>query len=230
MERWDQNDADEKSGDYYSDEAKCSANYCEIELNHIEKFSDQEFDNKELETDAKAYINLLKQAKDTTQYATVDENKYYTEWADIYSQRTILLQKFVSKYNLKVAEKYQDTLDDLLTDAQASQNLNKMKGDIQSMADGFKIDSTTPDEFGYREYSMTVTNSTSYTFDYFYVDINLLDSNGNIAESGGSEQVTNWTPNQSATMGVYFNSSTDVDVSQYSVQFVPHYQSGTAYE
>lgn len=228
MERWDQNDSDENSGALAEDEGKCDANYCDIELKHIESFYDKEFDNKDLEEDAKSYIDLVRQAKDATQYENVDYTKFSTEWSDIYSQRTILLQKFVSDYKLTVDEKYQDTLDGILTDAEASQNLNKMKEDIQNMADSFIIDSTTPDETGYKEFSITMTNTTSYTFDYFYLDINLLDTNGNIVESGSSDQVTNWTPNQSATVDVYFDDY-EIDLTQYTVQFVPHYQSGTAY-
>lgn len=226
-ERWEQNSADAKSSSY--DEASAMANYCDIELSHVEKFEKEQFTDEALGKDALTYIELLRAAKEATTYYNVNYSKYDTDWSNVYSQRTQLLQKMVNEYKLTVDEKYQETLNDLMRDASASAKLEAAKKEIQEMADSFEITSTA-DEDGYREYSLHMKNTTQYTFDYFYVDITLLDENGDIVDTGNAEDVNNWTPGQSADVDAWI--SNDTDPASYTVSFYPHYNTadGTIYD
>lgn len=226
-ERWDQNSKDAKSGP--EDEAAALANYCDIELKHVETFEKEKFNDETLGKDALSYIELLRAAREATTYYNVDFSKYDTDWGHVYSQRTQLLQKMVNDYDLTFDEKYQTTVNDLMRDASASAKLEAAKKEIQKMADSFELTSTA-DEDGYREYSIHMKNTTKYTFDYFYVDISLLDENGDIVDTGNAEEVNNWVPNQSADVDAWI--SNDTDPSAYRISFYPHYNTadGTIYD
>ena len=227
-ERWEQNSEDEKKGGAY-DEPGSMENYCNIELNHVEKFETEQFDNAELGKDALQYIELLRKAREAAGYYTVDYSKYDTDWSKVYSQRTQLLQKMVKNYNLTVNEKYQDTLNGLMRDANASAKLEAAKKEIEEMTKSFELTSTA-DEYGYREYSIHMKNTTQYTFDYFDVEISLLDKNGDIVETGSADVVNNWAPGQSANVDAWI--SNDKDPAEYTVVYHPNYSTadGTIYQ
>ena len=227
-ERWEQNSEDAKTGGS-DDEARKMENYCNIELNHVEKFENEQFDNAELGKDALTYIELLRKAREATTYYTINYSKYDTDWSNVYSQRTQLLQKMVKDYGLAVDGKYKDTMDDLMRDANASARLEAAKKEIEEMTKGFEIQSTA-DEDGYREYTIHMKNTTQYTFDYFYVEISLLDENGDIVETGSADEVNNWVPGQSANVDAWI--SNDKDPEEYTISYYPHYSTadGTIYD
>jgi hypothetical protein len=97
------------------------------------------------------------------------------------------------------------------------------------MTKGFEIQSTA-DEDGYREYTIRMKNTTQYTFDYFYVEISLLDENGDIVETGSADEVNNWVPGQSANVDAWI--SNDKDPAEYTISYYPHYSTadGTIYD
>ena len=182
-----------------------------------------------LAEDALQYIELLRKAREAAGYYTVDYSKYDTDWSKVYSQRTQLLQKMVKNYNLTVNEKYQDTLNGLMRDANASAKLEAAKKEIEEMTKSFELTSTA-DEYGYREYSIHMKNTTQYTFDYFDVEISLLDKNGDIVETGSADVVNNWAPGQSANVDAWI--SNDKDPAEYTVVYHPNYSTadGTIYQ
>lgn len=224
--RWEESNAQEVQGNIFEDPDLYSK-YCEIELEYVGNYSNQTFNNTDLEADAKQYIEYLKTAQDATKYYTVDYYTFQTQWADTYAKRTILLQKFVENYGLKVGEQYQETLDDLLIDASAAQEQINVKDAILTMTKAFKID-ITEDEWGYKTYKITMKNTTDRVFEYFFVEINLQDENGKIIGSGNANQITSWQPNQEAVVQAWFND--DINPNDYTIEYIPHYQSGTYYE
>lgn len=227
-DRWDQNAKDEENG-YEKDEPTSMAKYCDLELNHVEKFEKEKFDNKELGKDAVEYIKMLKAAKEATTYYTVDYSKYNTDWSNVYQKRTQLLQKISKDYNLIIDEKHQDVWNDLMRDATASAKLEDAKKEIQEMTDTFEL-TVVSEEYGYKDYSLHMKNTTKYTFDYFYVEISLLDEKGNIVDTGDVNQISNWEPGQSADMEAWI--SNDTDPFKYKITYYPHYSTvdGTIYD
>lgn len=123
MARWDKSDEYEKQGLVGEDPARYRE-FCQIELDLLEKFYDMTFDNPDLQTDARQYIDYLKEAQSATNQYTVNYAAYSQRWGSIYADRTILLQKMVSEYGLSVDEKHQKTLDGMMNDATAA-NENK---------------------------------------------------------------------------------------------------------
>lgn len=226
-ERWAQSDKDDAGKrPSLSEGAKC-ANYCDIELKHVEQFENQTFNDATLGTEAKSYIETLRKAKESTQYETIDYAKFMTDWTTQYTERSMLIQKFVQNNGLKVSAKYQNYLNELTTSGTGANAQKAAKDSIQKMVDGFKITMST-DEFGSKVYKMDMTNTTQMTFETFSVEISLLDAEGAIKYTGYSGMVSSWTPGQKATVDVYFNDM-NVDPSKFTVKYVPRYQSGSTF-
>lgn len=225
MARWAESDTQAEQG-VIGEDPDLYNKYCEIELEYIGGFSEQTFDNSELEADAKQYIEYLNQAQEATKFYTVDYATFSTQWADTYANRTILLKKFVDDYGLVVKEEYQDTLDDLLVDASASQEQIDVKESIQKMTEQFRIE-TTEDEWGYKTYKISMKNTTNRTFEYFYAEINLYDENQVIVGTGNTDQLSSWQPGQEASVNAWFDG--EINPNDYTIEYVPHYQSGTYY-
>lgn len=226
MKRWDKSDEYAEQGSVGED-PNIYSEYCDIELEELEKYYDQTFDNQELQEDAKTYIDYLRAAKDATKHYTIDYNTYNTMWADIYAKRTMLLNTFVEKYGLSVDEKHQKTLDDILVDASAAKEQVDFKNAVAKMTESFKI-STTEDEWGYKTYKVSMKNTTNHTFEYFYADVSVLDQSGKIIASGSLDQISSWKPEQEATVDAYFDSNVSLD--GYTLEYTPHYQSGSYFE
>ncbi len=225
MARWAESDKQEEQGNIGEDPDLYNK-YCEIELEYVGDFAEQTFDNSELETDAKQYIEYLNQAKEATKFYTVDYATFSTQWSDTYANRTILLNKFVEDYGLTVKEEYQDTLDDLLIDASAAQEQIDIKDSIQKMTEQFKIE-TTEDEWGYKTYKISMKNTTERTFEYFSAEINLYDENQVIVGTGNTDQLSSWQPGQEASVNAWFDG--EINPNDYIIEYIPHYQSGTYY-
>lgn len=225
MARWAESDAQAEQG-FIGEDPDLYSKYCEIELEQVEDFANQMFNNSELEADAKQYIEYLNQAQEATKFYTVDYATFSTQWADTYANRTILLKKFVDDYGLAVKEEYQDTLDDLLVDASAAQEQIDVKDSIQKMTEQFKIE-TMEDEWGYKTYKISMKNTTDRTFEYFSAEINLYDENHVIVGTGNTDQLSSWQPGQEASVSAWFDG--EVDPNDYTIEYVPHYQSGTYY-
>ena len=225
MARWAESDKQEEQGNIGEDPDLYNK-YCEIELEYVGDFAEQTFDNSELETDAKQYIEYLNLAKEATKFYTVDYATFSTQWSDTYANRTILLNKFVEDYDLTVKEEYQDTLDDLLIDASAAQEQIDIKDSIQKMTEQFKIE-TTEDEWGYKTYKISMKNTTERTFEYFSAEINLYDENQVIVGTGNTDQLSSWQPGQEASVNAWFDG--EINPNDYIIEYIPHYQSGTYY-
>lgn len=220
MARWDLPEDGKTEEEIYEDNTA-------IELEMLSGFYDEKFNDDTLGEYARQYIDLLNEAMDSLKNYTVDYNTFYYDWNSIYGQRTMLIKKIVEEYNLTFDEQYQETLDGILKDASGAEEQEKMKQDIQNMISNFVLTHTT-DEWDYTTYKLSMENTTEYTFDYFYVDINALDAEGNIIATGNASQVTNWTPGQKAEVDAWVN--IDDPDRIVSTSCTAHYQSGNYYE
>ena len=70
MARWDESDRDVEKG-YVGEDPDLYSKYCDIELEHVEKFCDKTFEDSALQENAKLYIDYLKAAKEATKYYVV---------------------------------------------------------------------------------------------------------------------------------------------------------------
>ena len=225
MARWAESDAQAAQGNIGED-PNIYNTYCEIELEYIEDFANQSFEDSKLKEYADQYIDCLRRAQEATTYYTIDYATFSSQWSEVYSKRTILLKRFVDEYDLSVTQEYQDTLDDLMVDAVAAQEQENVKDSIKKMTEAFKIE-TIQDEWGYKTYKIFMNNSTDRTFEYFSAEIILYDNNQVIVGTGNTDQLSSWKPGQEAAVSAWFDGQ--IDPNDYTIEYVPHYQSGTYY-
>lgn len=227
-ERWGTPDEDypEANQNNFGD-GEIYERFCDIELKHVEPFYDKKFNDEELQKDARAYIDSLRKAKDATVHFSSDFNSFYRIWNEAYDERTLLINKFVNDYGIQIDDKYQEILDDTLTDASSKQKEVDTKTAVHEMVDAITIE-VTDEKYGVKSYKATVSNTTGVDVSNLSVTVNLLDQNGNIVGNGTVSVIPQLKAGQTATVDAYFTGNENP--SDYTLDFVPHYQAGTYYE
>ena len=215
-------------GGYEIEDAETNREYCQIELDQIEEFYEMTFDNPDLQADARKYIDYLKDAQAATNHYNMDYSLYYEKWSSIHAERTILLKKMVDEYGLKIDEKYKKKFDSLMNDAAAATETKKLKQSIDDMCKAFEV-TVKKDDWGYKTYNIKMKNTTNLTFEYFYVDANIVDEQGNIVTTGSSGQIESWKPGVEANTQFWVEKD-DIDINNYSITYTPHYSSGSYYQ
>jgi len=186
--RWKLNEEDEAEEGY--DEILVNSeeyqemmnNYIQAELDYVEKYQNEKFEDSNLQEIAVKYVNLLKQHKDACQYMTVDYNKYLEEFQPVYNERSKIISQLVNDYGMTVDEEYQQTLNDFLTNSQLVIEQENEEAAIQQMLDGIQFDEVD-DNGGYKTYQAVVENTTGIDFNTLNITINLLNSDGVIVET-----------------------------------------------
>ena len=201
-----------------------------LELESVESFENETFNDSTLGDDAREYISQLNAGLKAVTYYLNDYTTFLTQWQDAYNERTILIKTFVDNYGLSVDEKYQDYLDNLTSNAgavlSAREDEESLSSDLQKTIDSIQFGTTNTGDSEYPFYDsfITVTNQTQKTFSYFYFDVNVKDTSGNIIETVQTDDAPgNWAPGSQITLEVYFYDS-DKDYSGYTLEYVPHYQ------
>ena len=186
--RWKLNEEDEAKEGY--DEILANSeeyqemmnNYIQAELDYVEKYQNEKFEDSNLQEIAVKYVNLLKQHKDACQYMTVDYDKYLEVFQPVYNERSKIILQLVNDYGMTVDEEYQQTLNDFLTNSQLVIEQENEEAAIQQMLDGIQFDEVD-DNGGYKTYQAVVENTTGIDFNTLNITINLLNSDGVIVET-----------------------------------------------
>lgn len=187
--RWDLSEADEKKEGY--DEILVNSqeyhdmmiNYIDAELQTIEKYQNEKFEDSQLQEIAIKYINLLKQHKECCDYMTVDYDRYLTEYEPIYNERSKIIKELVEDYGLTVDDKYQDILNEFLVNSKLVEETEDKESAVKSLVDSIQFQMVNDDGYGYKTYQAIVENTTDIDFETFSVNINLLNGEGVIVES-----------------------------------------------
>lgn len=118
----------------------------------------------------------------------------------------------VDDYGMTVDEKYQDTLNDFITNSQLVTEQENTVAAVENMLKGIQFQVVEDMGDGLKPYQTIVENITGLDFNTFNININLLDENGVIVESVW-EQVNNF--NNGAKVQVEF--STDKEFASTEV-------------
>lgn len=187
--RWTLNDADEEKEGYdeiqeqSDEEKKMMLSYIDAELDNIGKYTDEKFEDSNLQELAIKYVNLLKKHKEICKYIPVDyDGKYTEEFDPIYNERSKIIEDLVENYGLTVDEKYQDTLDEFITNSQLVKEQDAQINAVSEMLGTISFEEAS-DESGWKTYESIVENTTGTDFQQFYVTINLLDEDGVIVDT-----------------------------------------------
>lgn len=227
MKRWDYSDKDyKKEYDVKSENDLSDSEYMaflkkcvNFELNEISSFTDQEFNNKDLQKKATEYIELLNGCLKTIDYYSINNSKYSDLWNDAYNKRMLLIRTFNNDYNLVIDDEHQSTLDEFLSNASVVDEENKIKTDVEKMIDNIKYE-TIDEGYGSVIYKLTIENISDVTFEYFSLEIQLLDKKGNVIDAGYSDSISDFEPGKKATVEAYLSSKSDSikGIASYTVK------------
>lgn len=222
--RWDLNEKDEKKEGYddidlQSQEYKnMMINYIQAELDCIEKYTDEKFEDSKLQEYAVKYINLLKKHKEICEYIPVDYyGKYLDEFNPIYDERSKIIEDLVNNYNLTVDEKHQDTLDEFKTNSQLVKDQDALEESVKNMLANIQFTVAEDDGSGWKTYQGIVENTTGKDFSTLSVNINLKNADGVIVETT-YDDVSNFTNGSKAQFEFYTDkdfTSTEVTANWY---------------
>ncbi len=223
-ERWDFNEQENTTlseKDFLEESVK-------IELEKLEKL-DTNFKDEKLAEYYQSYLEALKTSIKALDYYTVDYTQYNINWNEVYKQRCVLIRDIFNEYNLKVEEKHQKTLDDFIKSASVVDSEKKLESQIEDMMGQFVISHET-NEWGDIVYKITVSNTTEFTFDYFYADANIIDTNGTIIATTQVGQIESWEPGQQAVFDLYMSPEVKDPSLIASTTYTAHYQVGEYYK
>jgi hypothetical protein len=177
----------------------------QTELEVVEPLRDRQFKNSEMQEDVLSYINLLNDSLDVLEnYPTSDVN-FYTKWTEVYDDRTSMLNKFVEEYGLTVEAKYQDVLDELVTNGAAATKRSEMDEKMEALASSIVFEKTDQG-YGYFEYTATVENTTGMNLKDVSLVLSLYDAEG--VKAGETYASTNsWDAGEK----VRFEAGSDID-------------------
>lgn len=199
-----------------------------IELDKLEKL-DNNFADEKLEAYYQNYYDVLNNSLKALDYYTVDYNQYSINWNEAYKERCVLIRDIFNEYNLEVDKKYQKTLDEFVNSASVVDSEKKLESQVEDMMGQFVISHET-NEWGDITYKITGTNTTEFTFDYFYADVNIMDANGTIIANTQINQIESWEPGQQAIFDVYMSPEIKDPSVIASASYTAHYQVGEYYK
>ncbi|KXT76836.1 FxLYD domain-containing protein [Streptococcus sp. DD12] len=188
-ERWKYTDEDATAEDKASKKLYNTAT--QKELDQIEEYQDKSFKDSKLKEAAISYINALKdnqKVAETYGASSFDEN-----WSKSYDARNEKLIAINNISKIKVSDKYQSTLDEVLASGkevkQNSDNAQKVTDLIKSIT--FTKDEASSDEY-LSSYTATVENTTGLTIANISLTVKLIDDQG-VTVDEQSLFANNWT-------------------------------------
>lgn len=189
QERWKLNSEDEAKEGYANIDSnseeykKMMINYIDAELNAVEKYEDEKFENSNLKELAIRYINLLNKHKELCQYLTVDFTKYQEESLLVYNERSKIISEMVRDYGMTVSEDYQSILNEFLSNANLVNEREAQNMAVEEMLSAVVFEESLDEGYGWKTYQGIIENTTGRDFDNMSFSINLLDADGVIVET-----------------------------------------------
>lgn len=140
-ERWDV-----VSGKSFDEDKIVYKENPETELEKMQKYEGESFEDKDFEKIIQEYIGALKSQVEGAQYVFQDTAQFEELYnVDGYDVRSECVKKLVDKYNFSVDEKYQDQLDDMVSGKRVkwlpvgeSVEVTVANGKLNIQVDGFK--------------------------------------------------------------------------------------------
>ena len=169
-----------------------------------------------MQKDAIKYIDLLNGCLKAVDYYSINYEKYSKLWDKAYNERMLLVRTFVNNYNLDIDEAHQVTLDEFISNAAVVDEENKLEADVKKMLNKIKC-KTTDNGYGNVVYKLTLKNISDVTFEYFSLEIQLLDKKGNVIDTGYSDSISDFEPGKKVTLDAYLSMESD------SIKYIASY-------
>lgn len=176
-----------------------------MELDRLESLKEETFRNEELGAAAVRYIQSLEDSRAALEHFGTDQ------WEDLYHngaywEQAIALFEINRIQPVSVGEEFQETLTEMVDNGEIVNMVRPLLDQIQFLHINTKENR--------KKFETTVKNTTSLTFEWFSLDVNLLDENGDILETENIK-VTYWRPEKKQR----FHFTTDKEFSAIDVAF-----------
>lgn len=158
----------------------------EAEYSCIASFKEEKFEDETVKELALSYIGSIENAMALLENFSAErwEDEYFSS---IYLRQAEMLYLLNSQHPIIVEEEYGESIKELLTDGEVIHMVRPLLEQILFL----HVESTESGE----RYETTVENSSSLTFSWFSLDINLLDDSGNVL-ARESIKIHNWEPGE----------------------------------
>lgn len=170
--------------------------YPTLELEEIEGFENQEFNDPELKSLAVEYINHLREQKNIPRSATEDLANTGLAWNSTGNDRCRLLTQFKEKYGLIVDEKYNNNLNMM------AENYHDENYDTTGLVSELHIEEFN-DNGGVLHYKLSGVNDTDITFNDLSFQLQVEDREGAIIGQVYSNPIAVLSPGQKFTVDIY---------------------------
>lgn len=185
------------------------------ELDQILPYRDRKFEDPDLQEAVLSYANLLEDALELTETYPVDSTEFYEKWTKLYDERTVQLQQFVNDYGLTVDDSHQDTLDELLINANAVTQRTETEDAVNALANSIVFEQQD-EGYGSYTYTATVQNTSGMDFGNFSLVLALYDADGVRAEETYAS-VSSWANGETVRFEAY--GTTDAAQIKASVNY-----------
>lgn len=179
------------------------------EYNSVEPYKNKKFKNDKLHEDALAYINAVKEQKNSLKY--FNDNSFDSKWGKAYDKRTEALLKINKIYKIEVNKDNQASLIELTRNGDKVAAANEKSQAITDLIKTIKF-KEVKDEDGYKTYNADVKNISEYTFKSFGIKVQLKSKNGTVVETV-PVYADNWVRNQTNR----FEMMTDKSFNSYAI-------------
>ena len=196
-------------------------NLAKAELNYIESFKDEDFENKELQKLVKDYVDLIEQTQEISSLAETNYDAFSTQYNQIYYERLNDL-RLINDINKLEFEQSNDqkNMDDLLYQADVNNAVEELKEKFQfELADEH---SDTELDYYYATYEAIVTNDTDIAFNSFNGIVNEIGEDSVIFEQGYIN-ADNWKPGETRKFDLFV----DQPVKDFSITEITYSDSVT---
>ncbi len=177
----------------------------QTELSAVEEYKSATFEDSVLQEKALKYINVLNDCLENVEYYNATTG--WEKWDEVYNERTIIIKDFVDNYGLKVSDKYQSSLDELVANGKTAGAQAAQKEQIEKLVNSLEFE-LKENDYGWKTYEATLENTTDYDITTLSLDISLLDAEGVIVETTYAD-VDNVSKGQKAR--VEFSTESDFD-------------------
>lgn len=219
--RWDLSDRFDEEG--AGGTAEDLEELVQCELDSIEKYANEKFEDSKLRELAVSYINALHEQYDASDaYASTSTDiDTINKWNSVYSKRVIILKDILDNYEVKTDKKHDDVRSQIMTNGRTAQEAEDVKSALQTVADGIQF-TFEDDGYGNISGSATVANGTGINFATAQFDVQLYDAAGVRIETTYAS-VENWNDGETVNLDIYVGdkgmpASVKVVPSYYEVQ------------
>lgn len=187
----------------------------QAELDAISKYKTMNFKSTKLQELAVSYINALNAQKKNVNGRTDYDSSAFTAWNTAYDKRSVILAELVKTYDLTVSDRYENELKDLMANGKDVKKSEKAQEQVDALKNALDFQQVDGDyEYtDYRNYEAVLENNSDIDFDYFNVEVTLLDAEGVNLDTTYAN-VSNWKPGTKAR----FEFSTDDQFAKIEIK------------